>query len=109
MIFDLGNIHAVFGIFGALGCLWVMQSVTSDYDIWSKLGIVKLIHRASFAFLAIVMASNAAYTIESEIDPRYIDLIEQVAFVMVIIISAYRHHMHKKLETDDHKSFIVGL
>lgn len=89
----LGTWSAFFELLGSFAALWIMQSVTADFNLCSKIGVVKFFHRAAFCGLAITMAANAAYTLTSDTDPRLVDLVEQIALFLVLSISASRHIM----------------
>lgn len=86
-------ISAIVNFVSGLLVLWMMQRVTSGAGFYSYLGIVKLGHRLVLAVLAVALVANAGFTTDSQTAPRFIDLVTQFLFLLVLVISAVRHSM----------------
>jgi hypothetical protein len=86
-------ISPLVNVLASLGVLWIMQKVTHDAVIWTPIGLLKWAHRASLAVLAIVLAMNAALSATDGTVPRLHDLAVQLAFLLVVLLSAIRHSL----------------
>jgi hypothetical protein len=92
-LLDLGTLSALVNAAAALGCIWVMQSVTAEAGFANPSRLVKLFHRVSYGLLSLVLFANAAVTLDDDSDPRWIDFIVQCCFLFVALVSVLRHRM----------------
>lgn len=90
---DVVAITATIDVLGAIGIVWIMQSVTYQFNLKSQIGLIKTIQRLVLSGLAIAMLWNAGYTVSHNSGPRFVDFIVQVMFFIAIIWSAVRHTM----------------
>lgn len=90
---DLTIPCAIVNAIGAFACLFLMQALTGDYGLKTKVQRIKLLHRVSFVGLAAALIYNAGVTIDDDSAPRLVDFLGQLASLPVIALSAWRHHI----------------
>jgi hypothetical protein len=83
----LGQCSVCLNVMSSIAALWIMQCITNDAGVKSKIEVVKLAQRAGFCALSIMLMLNAAYTISSETSPRPIDLVLEMGIIAVLFIS----------------------
>lgn len=96
LLVDWSTMSAASNAVASIIVLYIMQTVTADASFTSILGIVKLAHRSSLALLAILLMANAGATLNDMSDPKLFDLASQLAFLLVVLLSAVRHRMAPK-------------
>lgn len=108
---DMGTVSATVNMLSGLFCIATMQVVTRDWTFKTLIGRVKLAHRVTWAFLAMMLFYSAGYTIENDTDPRMVDFLTQMAFFIAIAFSSLRHAMVKRAEgrghTPPHSEIII--
>lgn len=90
---DLTIPCAIVNTIGAFACLFLMQALTGDCGLKTKVQRIKLLHRLSFVALAAALIYNAGVTIDDDSAPRLVDFLVQIASLPVITFSAWRHHI----------------
>jgi hypothetical protein len=94
---DLGTVSALINVLAAFGSIWTMQYTTMEAGVKTPVQWVKTCHRAAYGLLAIGLFANAMYTIDTDTDPRWIDIMVFGLLLSVMIISVVRHKMGRPL------------
>lgn len=100
---DLTIPCALVNTIGAFACIFLMQALTGECGLKTKVARIKLLHRLSFVGLAAALIYNAGVTIDDDSAPRLVDFLVQLASLPVISFSAWRHHVGAAIQVSKAK------